>query len=75
MQQEMEQGSEAVFNWDSKTPGVVVLTAQIAHSLPNITQNAGNAGDLSQWQSIAEPYFDRVVNGTGRGFLTHGQCF
>lgn len=68
----MEQGSENVFNWDSKTPGVVVLAAQIAHALPNVTQDAGDAGNLSRWQSIAEGYFDRIVNGSGRGYLTHG---
>ena len=67
--QQMEQGSENVFNWDSKTPGVVVLAAQIAHALPNVTQDAG---DTNRWQSIAEGYFDRIVNGTGRGYLTHG---
>jgi len=52
-------GQDGVFNWDSKTPGLAVLFAQIAQSSPDFS------GDLSSWQSEAERYFDRIVSGGG----------
>lgn len=59
-------GTDSVFNWDSKTPGLAVLFAQLA--------NAGVtfAGNLSGWQAEAERYFDRILNGGGPSFKTKG---
>ncbi|ETW84554.1 glycoside hydrolase family 9 protein [Heterobasidion irregulare TC 32-1] len=59
-------GQDVVFDWDSKTPGIAVLFAQLAQADPTL------AGNLSSWQSEAERYFDRIVDGTGRGRLTKG---
>ncbi|TFY80816.1 hypothetical protein EWM64_g3196 [Hericium alpestre] len=59
-------GQDAVFNWDSKTPGLAVLFAQLAVADPSL------AGNLSGWQSEAERYFDRIVNNQGPATLTKG---
>ncbi|KAJ7228793.1 glycoside hydrolase family 9 protein [Mycena pura] len=56
-------GQNSVFNWDSKTPGIYVLFAQIAQS------SSGLGGDLTAWQAECERYFDAIVNG-GSGYLT-----
>lgn len=56
-------GQDGVFNWDSKTPGLAVLFAQIAQSSPD------SSGDLSSWQSEAERYFDHIL---AKGGLTPG---
>ncbi|KAF8076248.1 glycoside hydrolase family 9 protein [Lyophyllum atratum] len=56
-------GQNGVFNWDSKTPGLAVLFAQIIQS-----SNLG--GNLTAWQAEAERYFDGVVNTRGPGYLT-----
>ncbi|EKM59419.1 glycoside hydrolase family 9 protein [Phanerochaete carnosa HHB-10118-sp] len=58
---------DAVFNWDEKSPGVAVLGVQIARTYPLIA----NGSDVD-WTSDVESYFDRIVNGTGRAFLTPG---
>ncbi|KAH9059033.1 family 9 glycosyl hydrolase [Lactarius vividus] len=59
-------GTDSVFNWDSKTPGLAVLFTQLA--------NVGTtfAGNLSSWQAETERYFDRILNGGGRSFKTEG---
>ncbi|KAI0921378.1 hypothetical protein AcW2_006371 [Taiwanofungus camphoratus] len=67
---QMVPGQEQVFNWDSKTPGAVVLGAQITQVYPNVI-GPGNM-TLNKWQTVAENYFDGIVNATGRGFLTSG---
>ncbi|SJL02072.1 related to Family 9 glycosyl hydrolase [Armillaria ostoyae] len=59
-------GQDGVFNWDSKTPGLAVLFAQIAQSGSSIGSNA------SGWQEEAERYFDGVINNDGRTFETRG---
>ena len=59
-------GTESVFNWDSKTPGLAVLFAQLANA------GATFAGNLSGWQAEAEKYFDGVLNGGGPSFKTQG---
>jgi endoglucanase len=59
---------DTVFNWDSKTPGIAVLSAQLAHA------GLSFAGNLSGWQTEAELYFDRIINQKGRGRLTKGVC-
>jgi endoglucanase len=61
-------GQNGVFNWDSKTPGLPVLFAQIAQS------PAGIGANLSSWQTEAERYFDRIVNRQGPSYLTSGEC-
>ncbi|KAI9447798.1 family 9 glycosyl hydrolase [Lactarius indigo] len=59
-------GTDSVFNWDSKTPGLAVLFAQLANA------GATFAGNLSGWQAEAERYFDRILNGGGPSFKTKG---
>ncbi|KAI0033793.1 glycoside hydrolase family 9 protein [Vararia minispora EC-137] len=49
-------GSNQVFNWDSKTPGVYVLLSQLAQA------NSLFASNQSGWQAEAERYFDNIVN-------------
>jgi Glycosyl hydrolase family 9 len=62
------RGKDDVFNWDSKTPGLAVLFAQLANS------GASYAGNLSGWQAESERYFDRILNGGGPSFKTKGAC-
>ena len=62
-------GSNAVFNWDSKTPGLPVLFAQLANA------NVSFAGNLSGWQTESERYFDRILDGGGPSFKTKGASF
>lgn len=59
-------GQDGVFNWDSKTPGLAVLFAQVAQASPNL------GGNISSWQVEAERYFDRIVNRKGPSYLTKG---
>ncbi|KAG6868459.1 hypothetical protein C0993_002597, partial [Termitomyces sp. T159_Od127] len=59
-------GQDGVFNWDSKTPGLAVLFAQISQSDSTI------GGNFSMWRDEAERYFDRIVNKQGPGYLTRG---
>ena len=58
--------SQDVFNWDSTGPGLPVLFAQIAQSSTKVN------GNFTKWQSIAERYFDNIVNRKSRGFMTQG---
>jgi endoglucanase len=60
--------SNRVFNWDSKTPGLPVLFAQ-ANQV-----NSGFGGNFTTWRSVAEDYFDAIVNKKGPGFMTQGAC-
>lgn len=60
------QGQNSVFNWDSKTPALPILFAQIAQS------NSGLGGNFSSWQAEAERYFDDIVYKNQSGFLTQG---
>ncbi|KAK7061604.1 endoglucanase [Favolaschia claudopus] len=53
-----------VFNWDSKTPGVYVLFAQI------IQASSSFGGSLSTWQTECERYFDAIVNGNSGASTT-----
>ncbi|KAF7352905.1 Endoglucanase [Mycena venus] len=56
-----------VFNWDSKTPGIYVLFAQIAQS----SSTFGAGENLSTWQTTCESYFDAIVNNDSGAFLTN----
>ncbi|KAF8974347.1 glycoside hydrolase family 9 protein [Flammula alnicola] len=56
--------SNRVFNWDSKTPGLAVLFAQVNQA------NSGLGGNFTAWREQAETYFDDIVNKKGPGFLT-----
>jgi endoglucanase len=56
--------SQYIFNWDSKGPGLPVLFAQIAQSSTQVN------GNFTKWQSIAEQFFDTIVNGKSPGFMT-----
>lgn len=60
---------DVVLNWDSVSPAVPVLMAQIASLGDSDLQPSGG---LSNWQSQAETYFDRIVQGKGNGYLTKG---
>jgi endoglucanase len=62
-------GQNGVFNWDSKTPGLAVLFAQIARASPTFGSN------LSTWQTEAERYFDQIVNKQGPATMTNGQHY
>ncbi|KAH9850026.1 Six-hairpin glycosidase [Lenzites betulinus] len=68
--QQFQAGDETVFNWDSKTPGVAVLAAQLASAYPDIV--SGSNATLGVWQSVVEGYFDIIVNANGRSHLTDG---
>ena len=57
-------GQNGVFNWDSKTPGLAVLFAQIAQS------SSGLGGNLENWQAEAERYFNNIVNSKSPARLT-----
>jgi len=57
--------SNRVFNWDSKTPGVVVLFAQV-------NQASSLGGNFTLWRDLAENYFDDIINKKGPGYLTEG---
>ncbi|GLB33668.1 putative endoglucanase [Lyophyllum shimeji] len=57
-------GQNGVFNWDSKTPGLAVLFAQITRASSDI------GGNLTVWQSEAERYFDNIVNMRGPAWMT-----
>ncbi|KAJ7937183.1 glycoside hydrolase family 9 protein [Mycena leptocephala] len=65
-QQYKLSGQSGVFNWDSKTPGIYVLFAEIAQS------SSGLGGNLATWQAECEKYFDAIVNNAGPAFLTNG---
>jgi endoglucanase len=65
-QQYQLSGENGVFNWDSKTPGIYVLFAQIAQS------SSGLGGNVTTWQAECERYFDAIVNNGGPSFLTSG---
>lgn len=56
-------GYDGVFNWDSKTPGLAILFAQLA--------TGGLGGNLTRWQGEAERYLDNIVNKKS-GHLTSG---
>ncbi|QRV91361.1 endoglucanase [Ceratobasidium sp. AG-Ba] len=62
-------GADNVFNWDSKGPGLAIMFAQLAKAQPQLFPSSS---PLSDWQSEAESYFDRIVNGKSRGTLTSG---
>ncbi|KAF9055097.1 glycoside hydrolase family 9 protein [Hymenopellis radicata] len=57
---------DSVFNWDSKTPGIAVLFAQLSQSDIQL------GGNLSRWQDVAEAYFDKVIAFDGRAEETAG---
>lgn len=69
--EQLKAGSETVFNWDSKTPGIPVLAAQLASAYPDVV--TGSNATLQVWQQVAEDYFDVFVNNDGRSYLTGGQ--
>lgn len=69
LKNQLKPGDDQVFNWDSKTPGAVVLGAQISRMYPDLV--AGTQNDAN-WTGDAETYFDAIVGGTGRSHLTDG---
>jgi endoglucanase len=60
-------GQNGVFNWDSKTPGLAVLFAQITQG------SYGFGGNMTAYQLEAERYFDQIVNHKGPAYMTNGQ--
>ena len=68
--------SHQVWNWDSKTPAVYLLFVEAALARPGLALGAGLDVNLTGWQTEAEGYLDRIVNGEKRrGFLTRGGHF
>ncbi|KAF5364025.1 hypothetical protein D9756_000516 [Leucocoprinus leucothites] len=57
---------DRVFNWDSKGPGIPILFTQVLRSSNSIT------GNISDWQTKAEVYFDEIVEDRGPGRMTPG---
>lgn len=68
-QQYKLSGQNGVFNWDSKTPGIYVLFAQIAQSSSSL------GGNLTAWRAECERYFDAILNDDTPAFLTSGSAF
>ncbi|KAH8106069.1 family 9 glycosyl hydrolase [Cristinia sonorae] len=64
-----KEGSEQVFNWDSKTPGAAILGAQITKALPSLV--SGSPSNVN-FTSDAEAYVQIVTGGHGRGAFTDG---
>lgn len=56
-----------VFNWDTKTPGVVVLFAQVNQASTSL------GGNFTVWRDRAENYFDDLINKKGPGYLSEGE--
>jgi endoglucanase len=56
-----------VFNWDEKTPGVIVLGAQLANAYPDLTKGA-----QMNWTADIMAYSDAIINGSSRAFFTSG---
>jgi endoglucanase len=59
------QTQDAVFNWDSKTPGIYVLFAQVCLAVSQF------GDDCKSWQDEVERYLDRIVN-KQVGSMTNG---
>lgn len=59
-------GQDGVFNWDSKTPGISVLFTEILSARPSL-------GNISQWQTESERYFDDIINGKTQASMTNGK--
>ncbi|CAE7198105.1 unnamed protein product [Rhizoctonia solani] len=62
-------GADNVLNWDSKSPAIPIMLAQLASAQPQLLPSSSS---FDHWQSEAEVYLDRIVNGKGRGYLTNG---
>ncbi|KAJ7781381.1 glycoside hydrolase family 9 protein [Mycena metata] len=62
-------GQDDVFNWDSKTPGIYVLLAQIAQG------SSGLGGNLTTWQTECERYFDNIVNNNAASLTSDGLLY
>ena len=60
-------GQNSVFNWDSKSPGIPILFAQINQ------QTSSFGGNLTAYQVESERYLDNIINKGGPGYLTGGQ--
>ena len=67
---QLRAGSESVFNWDSKIPGIPILAAQLAYAYPDIV--SGSNATLQTWQQVVESYLDIFINIRGRSYLTDG---
>lgn len=55
-------GKALVWNWDSRSPALYVLFAEVAAARPGIAQAAGLQTNMTGWQAEAERYFDAIVN-------------
>lgn len=60
-------GSNAVFNWDSVTPGIPILFSQIANAEPGLVGAKSN-----KWQTESERYLDNIANHGSPTRLTSG---
>ncbi|KAI0751507.1 Six-hairpin glycosidase [Daedaleopsis nitida] len=67
---QLHAGDETVLNWDSKTPAIPILAAELASTYPNVV--SGSNATLEVWQQAVEDYFDIFINIRGRSYLTGG---
>ncbi|ODN77109.1 hypothetical protein L202_05642 [Cryptococcus amylolentus CBS 6039] len=62
-----------VWNWDTQTPAIYVLFAEIASARPDLAAGAGLDANLTGWQTEVEGYFDKIVNDNlDDGYTTDG---
>ena len=67
-------GSQAVWNWDSRTPAAYVLFVETALARPGLIMGAGLSVNLTGWRNETENYFDRILQGKLRsGYQTGGE--
>jgi len=55
-------GKQQVWNWDSRSPALYVLFAEVAAARPGIAAAAGMQVNMTGWQAEAERYLDAIVN-------------
>lgn len=61
-----------VFNWDSMTPALPVLFAQVALARPSLVTNQTADASVSRWQAECERMFDNILASDGRAQKTRG---
>lgn len=67
-------GSQAVWNWDSRTPALYVIFVEAALARPGLAMGAGLDTNLTGWRTETEAYFDRIVTQQlKKGYLTKGE--
>ncbi|KDQ14600.1 glycoside hydrolase family 9 protein [Botryobasidium botryosum FD-172 SS1] len=62
--------TDTTLNWDDKSPAIPVLFTQLLTQRQDIS--GGSQDDLDTWRGRAERFFDRILDGKSRGYLTEG---